>query len=208
MEHYFQRLKEKRNEKKGAYSLIIVSLTLILVLAFAGYNDIMRQTFVVNETQQIMDTAALNALNSTVDIEQLRNEVLAMDENNAITGFNQGELREYEQAIQEAYQYELFNMIGTNETIPYIRIENTTVDFNLDAWGTGVNRNSKPQITLDAVVVLGVKANSEFDVYDPDSATTYFNGGRNENFVVQKRGRTGDGLVELALHNTTRLIYN
>lgn len=208
MELYIQRLKQKRNNKKGAYSIIIVPLILIMVLAFAGYTDIMNQTYVVNETQQVMDTAALNALNSTVDIEQLRNEVLAMDENNAVTGVNQADLRAYERAIEEAYSYELFNMIGTSEAIPNIRIENIVVDFNLDRWGTGAQRENKPQITLDAVVVLEVKANSEFDVYDPNSATSYFNGGRNNNFVVQKRGHSGDGRVELALHNTTRLLYN
>jgi len=216
-------------EKEGAFSIIIVTLVLIVLTAFAGFSDVLTQSVILNETQQKMDRAALNALNSGIDISLLRNEVLAMDEETYIgrgrnqeangmleqSGREQNQhyqkapsLTRYEDEIERAFRVEFNNMMGTNETIKSIQLKKVDAEVDLTDWRTGANGQTTPQIYLDVIVQVDVKVNSRFDIFHNENAVRSVTNAKGTDFQVVVNGRSQDGVRELLIPNSTRLMYN
>lgn len=200
------KLKRKAG-KKGAYSIIIILLTLVLVLAFTGYTDVLRKTYVMNEIQQRMDTAGLNSLNDTIDIERLRYEELSIDENNHIDSRgNTAVLSDYKNKLSEAYKKEIYNTIRTNDLVKDISVERVNATFDLEAWGTGKKTTAAPQITLDGVVSVTLKNSTQFDVMGTNKQD-FYDARSGQNFTITVRGQNEDGLTELIIRSSTRLVY-
>lgn len=201
------KLRQMKKEKKGAYSIIIITLTLIVITAFAGYSDILSQSIILHEMQQKMDRSSLNALNGAIDITQLRNEVLAMDDESYVGKDKQQALRRFEQQIEKEFSKELFNMVGTNDIITDITVRHVDASIDVSDWGTGSDGLQTPQIYLETIVQVKMKVHSQFDIFNSEEMMNSFTNSRNEVTVISKSGKSNDGITELLIHNSTRLMY-
>lgn len=203
-----RNLKKRLKEKKGAFSIIIIVLILTVLVAFAGYSDVLTQSVIMTETQQKMDRAALNALNGSVDIDLLREEVLAMDEDTYVGRGRQQAVQSYERAIEQGFRREFNRMMGTNDAIRSIRVVHVDATVDLSDWRTGINGQATPQIYLDAIIQVDIKVYSEFDIFNNADALRSVTNAKGNDFRVVVRGQSKDGVKELLIQNSTRLMYN
>lgn len=201
-------LTARLKEKKGAFSIIIIALVLIVLFAFSGYSDVLTQSVILNETQQKMDQAALNALNQGVDIDLLREEVLAKNENMYVGQNKNQAVRAYENEIEQAFRQEFNSMMGTNRTIQAIRVHKVKATIDLTDWRTGIDGKETPQIYLDAIIQVNVKVNTQFDIFNNQQALKSVTNAKGNTFNVNVQGRGQDGVRELLIQNSTRLMYN
>lgn len=201
MKSWTERLKKK----KGAYSIITVTLALIMVLSFTGYTDILTKTYTLNEVQQRLDTSGLNTLNESIDTDRLVLEELALDENNKV-GNGYKLTTTFKNKVETKYKQEVYKQIKTNDTVKNIQVRRVNVTMDDSTWGTGVEGQSYPQLTLDAVIYLEVDKSHQFDLggtntkefYDAQSGT---------NFSIQMVDSKEDGVEAMLVRSSTRVVY-
>lgn len=189
------KIKSKLQEKRGDSMLIWVVLSLIVVMSFQGHANILNQTSMVNELQQQMDISGLNALNGTVDFNNLREEVVL------------GDLTKHEfdttygKDIEKAYRQELINKVAGNPNITSLDFVNTKVE----PISTPHGKLGSEHILLDSVVSVKLKT---FGNYNPnDGEELIFEVGQNGSTKLRSVRRNDDGSVELFLQNQTRIKY-
>lgn len=181
---------KQHHGKKGGVALLWVVLALVVIISFQGHVNILNQTSIVNEFQQQMDMAALNALNRTVDIDAMqREEELIGDMTREYF------MENYEDDIKQAFNQELFSGFEVGGDIHQVSIMETTVDFVQDYY--------YEYISLDTVVRVTVNHYGNFETASQDAT---FDVGVDGNTKVYAR-RNEDGRVDLFLHNQTILQY-
>ena len=193
-----KRLKEKTRDKKGDVSLLWVLLGFIVILTFQGHVDVLNQQSIINDVQQKMDVAGLNALNSTVDIQELqRNEDLFQKK---LT--NEDFKEHYEHDILQTYRDELYSSIAISGIFTNVEILSNNVEF-ISAPDEGVL--GREHILLDSVVRITMKGFGNFKQNDGEQLM--FELGQEGNTKVTSIRQNNEGFVELYLHNQTRLQY-
>ena len=206
---------EKRtlNQKKGAYSVLIVILLLAMTTVFSGYVGILKQTLVLNDVQQKMDTAGLSALNSSVDVEKLSQEVLAI-KGSSYAGKDQQTnqvLNQYKADITKEFKSELNTMLAGNNAIVRYQYLDTTVNFAESTWGIATGDDSTdtkalPQITLDNVMTITLDTNSmptEQSIKELNSKKSV--NGTTVHYKIN--GLDNEGNVILLVDSSTRVVY-
>lgn len=194
----------KLKEKRGATALLWVMLGFIVVLSFQGHVNISNQQSVVNELQQQMDIAGLNALNRTIDIQQLQlHEDLF---NSKLT--NEEFLENYGHDIKQAYREELYTSIPVRGAVKDVQImegalgDGLKVEF-IPAPDDGLV--GAEHILLDAVVRVTMESFGNFR--ETEEETLLFELGSNGSTRLTSIRRNVDGNIDLFLHNQTRLQY-
>lgn len=206
---------EKRtlNQKKGAYSVLVVILLLAMTTVFSGYVGILKQTLVLNDVQQKMDTAGLSALNSSVDVEKLSQEVLAI-KGSSYAGKDQQTnqvLNQYKADITKEFKSELNTMLAGNNAIVRYQYLDTTVNFAESTWGIATGDDSTdtkalPQITLDNVMTITLDTNSmptEQSIKELNSKKSV--NGTTVHYKIN--GLDNEGNVILLVDSSTRVVY-
>ena len=79
LNHWKQKIK---HPKKGAISLIGIIMTISVVVFIQGYLDTMSATYILDETQSILDLTALTTVQSSVDTDGLRYERMTLRPHN------------------------------------------------------------------------------------------------------------------------------
>lgn len=210
-------IKEKVQNQKGAYSVVITILILVMVLVMTGYMDIMNKKWAVSEVQTIMDTSGINTLQNQVNNSALRAEILSLDkDSNDITdqdyadrnngAFTVAEQQKYKSDMALYYQQELARQIKGRTNVSSYEIERVDVTFSYDHWGLGTTTKRLPQITLDAVVKMRVKQTGVFD-NTINITRTMYSARNNANFTVTYDGEAENGEAELIVRSVTRLVY-
>ena len=205
--------KRNRNQKKGAYSVLIVILLLAMTTVFSGYVGILKQTLVLNDDQQKMDTAGLSALNSSVDVEKLSQEVLAI-KGSSYAGKDQQTnqvLNQYKADITKEFKSELNTMLAGNNAIVRYQYLDTTVNFAESTWGIATGDDSTdtkalPQITLDNVMTITLDTNSmptEQSIKELNSKKSV--NGTTVHYKIN--GLDNEGNVILLVDSSTRVVY-
>jgi hypothetical protein len=205
--------KRNRNQKKGAYSVLVVILLLAMTTVFSGYVGILKQTLVLNDVQQKMDTAGLSALNSSVDVEKLSQEVLAI-KGSSYAGKDQQTsqvLNRYKEDITKEFKSELNEMLAGNNGIVRHQYLNTTVNFAESSWGIATGDDSTatkalPQITLDNVMTITLDANS----MPTEQSIKELNAKKSINGTTvhyKINGLDKEGNVILLAESSTRVVY-
>ncbi len=205
--------KRNRNQKKGAYSVLIVILLLAMTTVFSGYVGILKQTLVLNDVQQKMDTAGLSALNSSVDVEKLSQEVLAI-KGSSYAGKDQQTnqvLNQYKADITKEFKSELNTMLAGNNAIVRYQYLDTTVNFAESTWGIATGDDSTdtkalPQITLDNVMTITLDTNSmptEQSIKELNSKKSV--NGTTVHYKIN--GLDNEGNVILLVDSSTRVVY-
>ena len=189
------KLRERMTSKKGRTALLWVVLALVMVMTFQGHVNILNQTSVVNELQQQMDIASLNALNRTIDIEQLhRDEELFGDMTRAEF------LDLYEDDIKRAFSTEIFKNIRVDSN-PIMGLG--IVDTNVDFKRTEEHAVTREHIIFDTVMRVKMKHFGQFETNKEDAVFDIGEGGTTKVYAR----RDEDGYVDLILHNQTVLQY-
>ena len=205
--------KRNRNQKKGAYSVLIVILLLAMTTVFSGYVGILKQTLVLNDVQQKMDTAGLSALNSSVDVEKLSQEVLAI-KGSSYAGKDQQTnqvLNQYKADITKEFKSELNTMLAGNNDIVRYQYLDITVNFAESTWGIATGDDSTdtkalPQITLDNVMTITLDTNSmptEQSIKELNSKKSV--NGTTVHYKIN--GLDNEGNVILLVDSSTRVVY-
>lgn len=209
-------MKDILKNEKGSISVLGVIVTIIIVTVLSGYVSILNSSWVLNEVQSIMDLCATNALQSSLDSEALRKEVFGVvDENGSSANTsisNNGtgvvDQRKVNSILKNLYQKELNNNISPQGLIKKASLVSFDSDLVYSDWGVNYNSNSKkrPQLRLDAVVQITLKANSEFDGLNNYKLERY-NAKNNQNMQITVNGVSNDGEVILTVRTLTRMVY-
>jgi Flp pilus assembly pilin Flp len=177
-------------DQKGSFAILFVILSFIALLVITACSDILKQSYVLNEVQGIMDTAGVSALNASVDTEKLREEEFY---------YNEDTLRSvYNQIIDER--------IHTGNIITYKKLLKTEVLHEESTEGLGVTSKPRHQLWLDSVMLIRVKTSKIFDLV-PGLQQTFYDSKSNGNFTVTVNGQTDNGETELIVRSVTRLVY-
>jgi len=186
-----RNIKKLRNKEDGAFSILFVILTLIAVLFVVGYIDMMKQSYVLNEVQGVMDISGVSALQAGVDKEKLRQEEFVYSEDRILSAF-----------------YELvYKGINTGDTISYRKLTNVEVtEKPPSVWGLGQTSKARHQLFLDSTMILRIKTSSQFDTIT-NKEKEYFDSKNNQMMTVTFNGTTGDGETELIVRSVSRLVY-
>lgn len=201
--------KKSFKEKRGAFSLLMVTLILIISTLFMGYIDIGRKTFSLNEIQQRMDRAGLNALEKSIDKSLLKEEIFGLDsENYSDKQLDRYVVRNYENKIISAYTRELSQTINSDSVglIGDFKIHQASVSFDVNNWGVGQSTQRHPQITLHSIAVAKVKVSNKLDVLSANEQQFYDSKSGNT-FSVSVTGRTNDGYSEIMIRSAVRVVY-
>lgn len=200
----------KLKNEKGAFSIIAAILVFIVILSITAYSDIINKKWTLNEVQSVMDASGSNTLKSTVDLDYLRAEILAIDKNNTADTNNnpnkQINTTDYKNKIKKAYIAELKSQVSTNVNITQLDVQTVDVSFDYDTFGLGESEKPRPQISLDAVSKLKVDSAEFMDTLEGVTAEVY-SSRNNSTFTVEYLGRSADGQVELLVRSVTRLVY-
>lgn len=215
-------IKKMIKNKKGSISIIGIIITIIIVTALAGYISILNSSWVFNEVQSIMDLCATNALQQSIDSQALRKEILGVK--NPSTGSSgtdtsissngdwktktQAEKNKINDILKALYQAELNKNISTNSMILGVKLVNFESDLVYSSWGSTYNSNAKsrPQLRLQAVTQITLKANSQFDGLN-NYKLSLFNAKNKGTIDITVAGVTGDGKVILTVRTLSRILY-
>lgn len=204
-----KNLLKKIKEKDGAISIIAVTMILIIVICMTAYVDIARRSWTLDELQSDIDTAGINALQTSVDLKELRTEILGIDRNNNIDS-NTGKtnLSNYESQIDNKFAQYFSKLVSTNNKsiVKSWRILNQNAYFQNTNNGLGTDTKSVPQICLDTTMIVTVPSSKMFDNKTTFNQT-FNNKFANKNFNVQYNGKNQDGETELLIRSVTKLVY-
>lgn len=177
-------------DQKGAISILFVIFAFIALLIITATIDILKESYVINEVQGIMDVAGVSALNASVDKESLRGEKLVYSED----------------VLKSTYHKIIRERINTEGVITYRNILKTEVLHKVSNTGLGQVSKAKEQLWLDSIMVIRVKTSTVFDLF-PSVQKNYYDSKSNSNFSVEVAGETEDGETELIIRSVTRLVY-
>ena len=197
--------KRTKDKKRGDTALLWALLGFLAIITFQGYINMLNQQSVVNELQQQMDVSGLNALNRTIDIEELQKHEDLF--NKKMT--NEEFLKDYEHKIKQSFREELYNAIRIGGPIKDVKIME-------GAYGDGLRVEFIPaphegtigreHILLDAVVRITMENLIDYD--ERQGEALVFELGRDGNTKITQIRQNVDGTIDLYLHNQTRLQYN
>lgn len=187
-------MKENRFSSKDGYTgvltILYVVLFIIAIYGVMAFSEIVSRSFLINETQSIMDTSGLAALRMGLDDEQLRLEKFEVNE----TVVEQ----EYKRLLKTAMKD-----YGAVDEYRVVRLKIRNID---EKWGLGVTAKAREQAVLDSTVMLVVDTYTPLDVY-PYLSNKYQDGYEGEDFTINYIGQTEDGKAELMVRSVTRLVY-
>ena len=210
--------------KKGVNSILGAILTIISVTVISAYVSINRTSWATNEIQSIMDISATDALQDVISSNDLRKEIIAVNESdssiNSRTQKSLVDQNKVKNKVKTAYMEELKRCLKTNnDLIDSIKLVDFDAGLENTMWGvnstnliTG-NQQARPQLFIDATVQVTLNEDPQWDV-NSNYKIRYFNAkstdsvfSKNADKYVSVLGKTNDGKVILTVRTLTRLIY-
>lgn len=197
----------KRINNEGSIAILAIGIIFILVFSMTAYVDITSKTWALDEIQSIMDTSGINALQSSVDLNYLRAEILAIDKEDKIdTETKEIHLTNYEAKIRDRFDTEFSKLVDRNSTITDYKTLNQKAYFVYNSVGMGKSKKARPQVVLDTTMLVKLKNSTKFDI-SKQYNKTYENKIGNDSFQVTYKGKDKDGSTELVIRSVTRLVY-
>ena len=206
------KLKNRLNSKKGAISVIMVIFMMTLVVSFTLMLDTSYIAYGLREVQSKIDTAGINAMYQSIDLNHLRNEEMAIVGGGgsiSSSGVININASRYTNTIRNAYIRELNNIEypGENPTVRDAR-----VSFEYSNFGLGFNAASsssarrRPQLVLESMVSYEVPASVVIDDSTRTVARTVdsVHSGSEFRVTLQETGR--DGRQAVLVHSITRIV--
>jgi len=191
--------------RRGEISILLVIMVLISLVFIAGYFNMVKKSYAIDEIQSSLDIAGVASLERVVDHEFLKDEILAIDKNNKIDIVASTQnLSDYENQIKSEYR----KLVSFNEDIiPTFNIVNQKVYFEQSSWGIGGTTAQKPQIVMETVMNIKLEISRGHD-YSRILDAKFYSSKQNKSFDIISIGSSADGLTELTIRSTVRSVYN
>lgn len=204
------KLRKLKEEKKGAVSIIMVLFLLTLLASFSLLFDMSFTMFGLRDIQSKIDAAGINALYSSIDLEYLRNEQMAIV-NNGGSISTSGVIKSgaYANTIKNAYTAEL-NKIDYPGENP--KVKKTNVSFEYSDFGLGYNAASvssakkRPQIILESIVSYDVPSSTLVDEVTRRVTKSVKSVHTGTDFQVTIQDKGVDGKKTVLVHSLTRIV--
>lgn len=204
------KLRKLKEEKKGAVSIIMVLFLLTLLASFSLLFDMSFTMFGLRDIQSKIDAAGINALYSSIDLEYLRNEQMAIV-NNGGSISTSGVIKSgaYTNTIRNAYTAEL-NKIDYPGENP--KVKRTNVSFEYSDFGLGYNAASvssakkRPQIILESIVSYDVPSSTLVDEVTRRVTKSVKSVHTGTDFQVTIQDKGVDGKKTVLVHSLTRIV--
>lgn len=204
-------MKKLLLDKRGAMSIWYVILLLMATLVMAGFVDILRQSYSMNEVQSVMDTAGVAALTSNVRTEELKKweRYYKTKQYGDVSTSPKPDIEKFvnKRGVEGTFKTlvkEDLSKLNTIDDVDYLRVKTENFESN---YGLGQSSRSLPQSTIDTTVLVRVDSTPIFDLF-PAMAKDFYDSRSNEEFTVSYIGETQDGKTELAIRSFSRVIYN
>lgn len=185
-----KKLTRFAKNKKGSFSILFVILAFISLLVITATTDIMRQAYVLNEVQGIMDVAGVSAIRGSVDEETLRAEEFVFSRDYAITN----------------YHKIVDSRVKPGNVIVYKKLKVDDIHYEYNNQGLGSNAGNAHQVWMDSYMILRVKTSPIFDLL-PSLEKRFYKSYNNENFSITASGTTENGEKELIIRSVSRVVY-
>lgn len=204
--------KHLLKNQKGSISIIGIILTLILVTVLGGFVSMNKNSWVASETQSIIDTSSINALNNSIDKEKLKREVFAIKGTNASINTRTNAITrddaKMNTTIKNLFQTELNKQLKTMSVIKSINIKSFSSSLELSSWGItsyGTNK-PRPQLVLDSMLEITIDNVEKFDNLG-SQMQSYFDAKSGTNKVTVVNGTKQDGKIVLLVRCLSRISY-
>lgn len=185
-----KRINNFLKNKKGNFSIIFVILAFIALLIITATTDIMRQAYVLNEAQGIMDVAGVSAIRGAVDEESLRGEEFIFSNDYAVA--------KYREIVDSRFK--------ETSIIKFKDLEVEDIHYEYSSEGLGQNAKEAHQVWMDSYMVVRVKSSPIFDLL-PSLEKQFYKSYNRGNFSVTATGLTEDGESELIIRSVSRVVY-
>ncbi|MFI3211396.1 MAG: hypothetical protein R3Y64_10165 [Peptostreptococcaceae bacterium] len=204
---------------KGAISIMGVIMSLVLVTSITYYLRILSSSFIINEVQSMMDLAATNTLQNSIDSEILRYEIIGVgsggssDSDTQIgnngekaSSVNQSKIRSI---LESSYRKELSNILAGGTSIKSASLMHFKSDLIYSSWGSNYEGVAiqRPQLRIEALtkLVVGVSSTTiPSDFTRRINMTSIIDG---QTTTLTATDRQSRGEVELLVRSVTRLLY-
>ena len=196
---------EKLKSKKGDISILLVIMVFITLLFTSGYYNLVKKNYALSEIQSMLDVAGTAVLEEVINYGFLRDEIVAIDENNQIDSKSSTKkLQDYEKQILSEY----INLLVFNPNIvDSYTIEKPDAYFELSSCGTGKDYKEVPQIVVETVISVRMNVTAGVDYSKPFDAS-FYSSKKSSSFSVYSNGATQDGLTELVIYSVVKAVYS
>ena len=176
--------------KKGSFSILFVILAFIALLIITATVDIVRQAYVLNEVQGVMDVAGVSAIRGSVEEETLRGEEFVFSRDFAST----------------KYQEIVNSRVKPGDFIVDKTLKIDDIHYEYSNQGLGQNAGSAHQVWMDSYMIMTVKTSPLFDMI-PSLEKRFYKSYNSERFTVTANGESENGEKELIIRSVSRVVY-
>lgn len=195
---------------KGAFSILAVIVVFILILGMTAFIDITTKTYIENEIQGNMDMAGITALQTSVDRDKLRAEMMAYNDNSIDVENRKNVVikksSNYKTVIENKYKSEISKYVKVNsDYIKSFTPKRIEVYFEYSDNGLGESTMKRPQIVIDATYIAEIKVSNEFDTIG-NFTRQMKDGFKNKDFSITANGKAKDGYSNVVIRSVTRQV--
>jgi len=183
-------MKRFLKDTRGNFSIIFTILAMIAVSVIVAMSGILRQNFVLNEVQGVMDMAGVGALRMSVELEPAKEDEFIFKHEVAESYFNQT----------------MDKHIQPGSYIKYTNSQVIDINNSLYESGPGAIGYSR-QVWMDTVTMIRVESSFLFDLF-PGLEKRFYDAYSDENFTVSLGGIREDGQRELIIRSVSRVIFH
>jgi len=183
-------MKRFLNNKQGSFSILFTILALTAVSVIIAMSGILRQHFVINEVQGVMDIAGVGALRMSIEDGPAKEDVFLVKHEVAESYFNQT----------------MAQHIKPGSYINYANTQVLDINNSMHESGPGAIGYSR-QVWMDTVTLLRVESSFMFDLF-PGLEKRFYDAYSDEGFTISLGGVREDGQRELIVRSVTRIIFH
>ena len=186
--------KKFLKDKSGATSMLFVLMAFILIFIIGGARNIMFKKLTISEVKNTADIAGVSALRASVNNDEHRLEHIG---NPDIINLTQA---------RTMFMSMMKSCLDNQKFIEswYIDPNQITVEYDSDDWRFDDSKE-RNEAFINAVIHVRYKTGF-FDNSDIVSGFVY-NSKTNNKFDVQYVGKTNDGLGEVIIYSSSRIVF-
>ena len=187
-----ERVNQFLNEKKGGISIVFAIFGLILVMVVGGGRNILFKKISLSEVKNSMDIAGVSALRNSVNNDEQR-----------IENPDPSDIFDHKKA-ETMYRTLLIKTLAKQKYVVSYDFVELDAGVDLDNWRFDDSRSRK-EAWINCT--LAVRYNSGFFDNNDLISHTFYDSKNNNIYTLQFTGITEDGLAEILVHSTTRIVF-
>ena len=207
MRYLIRKIKKVNKDDKGDSILLYIGVVLIICYAITLFSDLLIKTWVFNELQGKLDIASKNTLAKIFSTSALREEMFYINSNGYIdVATGNKVLSNYQDAVWKKFTSEINDSYTIGGVLVEVIPQKVNISLDSSTKGLGISKKSRPQLVLDTVLKVRVKASSKFDVFN-NITYSFFTADSPGTINITYAGVTEDGKAELIVRTNRRMVY-